>query len=153
MNAYEASKIASEPTRNRRRAKRTRADIRTIFGSFVAMLLGCLAWHAQSLMSGTPVYEPYGSSMALWFAGIGFIAGCIDPRQPWAPYLCAYLGAYYFHLPFFPNDPLLPLGLVSGAFLAFPSYLVGLCFYAVSMFCPVDSKFGPWAGFLPSRQD
>jgi hypothetical protein len=108
MNAYEASKIASEPTRNRRRAKRTRADIRTIFGSFVAMLLGCLAWHAQSLMSGTPVYEPYG---------------------------------------------LLPLGLVCGAFLAFPSYLVGLCFYAVSMFCPVDSKFGPWAGFLPSRQD
>ncbi|MGB7324151.1 MAG: hypothetical protein WBD31_04725 [Rubripirellula sp.] len=117
-------------------------------------LMGALVWKAQSTFCATPTFQPAWAGLIGWFGFSGFIAGCIDPRSPWIHSISLYIGAYVLTLPFFPADPLLPLGMILGLFFTAIPFCLGtmvqtLAAYTVTLQSPAARW---WAGFVPALE-
>ena len=103
----------------------------------------------MSAIGGHPVFDASFFEMLAWFAGIGLLTGCIDPRSPWINWIMVYCGTYLFNLPFFQSDPLLLVGLVIDIIYSGIGVLTGaLIPFVVAYFFPLRSlTFRQWAGY------
>lgn len=110
-NPYE-SVDASAPTLHGIPTARRWLDGRTILVAFLSMFLGAVSWFSLSQIGGHSLLEATFFEMFFWFVGVGFLTGCIDPRNPWITWAMVYTGTYLLNLPLFPQDPLLIFGLI-----------------------------------------
>ena len=110
-NPYE-SVDASAPILHQIPNARRWLDGRTILVALLSLFLGAVSWFCLSVVGGHSLLEATLSEMFFWFVGVGFVTGCIDPRNPWITWAIVYTGTYLLNLPLFPQDPLLIFGLL-----------------------------------------
>ena len=114
-NPYE-SVDASAPILHHIPTTRRWLDGRTILVALLSMFLGAVSWFSLSVIGGHSLLDATFFEMLFWFVGVGFVTGCIDPRNPWISWAMVYTGTYLLNLPLFSADPLLILGLFINIF-------------------------------------
>lgn len=107
-------------------------------------------WKVQSLVSGNAVFNPDFFVQLGWFVFAGLMTAMVDPRSPWINWLSLYFGTYILALPFFPQDPLIPLALILGAILTGICVALGtLIPSTIAYVFPLRSAtMRRWAGYI-----
>ena len=159
VNPYEPSKEQSAVCDHQRidtlREVRRWLDGRCILVAILSLLLGTISWISFSLIGEHPFLMASVAEMLAWFVGIGLLTGCIDPRNPWINWLMVYAGTYLINLPFFPPDPLLPVGLIIDLFYSGFGVFAGTMIPSiVAYYFPLRSlSVRRWAGYTVNRLD